>query len=1152
MITNFLDLKKEPSNTPYLPPVIVDNIQKRMKISELTPLQEQAFNDERYWGDNNILIRGATSSGKTLIAEVAAARCIHHSQQAKNVIYLIPLKAMVSEKYVQFKQDMSDDNYDWDICASSADYQNFDEDILAGNFDVAVVVYEKFFAFLAQNNNDHFLRRCGLVIVDEIQMLSEIDRGAKLEFSIAKLLKDYNNIRIMGLTTIYCDTEALENWLKAELISNPKRTCDLHEYIVMTNGAYKAKFRDKNDETISNDVEGCISQYKGREQLRRRLDERKTEMTLALIKQEIQDGIVDNFVKIIVFAHSKKATERIAQEIRTSGILPERKIDQSLRAALGQQDDDDVISKMTLLIQHGVAYHNASLPQGTRMLIENKFEKGSIQVIVATATLAIGLNLPADVIILYDHTVKKDGIIKDIEAHAYKNYIGRAGRLGLSKRTGKSFLLTDTPGETNGCWDRYVNATPKEIDSVFSSLNAQDLASYYLNYIAGASNRTIVESDLSIFSSFTFGHTNSVEEAQKLVENILEQLTKWKLIEVSEEERAIQIEFGSDEGMPYQITSYGRSLAPFALPLRTCASIIIYFLQVTLKTSQIGGLPDGYNFDDLQNEKYLLDILYRVCLMDDIQKINFLQMPNTDQSSYRVIRNALKTYLAKIDESDGFWTNSPLAKFLDQPMDTQFETAAMRAIILLHWFHGELPREIKSKTSITLPLTIGDLDHLSEMCGYLLESISKCLPTRVEKTVGNNDKLMSAFHILSSRVKYGLELDLVRIKNKHISGVTRKSLILLSRDDALKNYESPVAFIQRASKEEWIRYFTPSQRDDILRTLDEPMIRGSVFSLAGKLLNDGLINESMKELLDTIGRPFEWEEWERQFKSLILQMNIDLKNTSYSGEYTYTYTTGKTFCFLFPQVEGDELLQLEDYNRFKVAVDNVLYQKVVIVCKNGFVSGVLNSFSKKDKEKIICLDSESFIGLICQCICVGNGDGKNLLISVLSDLSEEISRMSNNKLFGFVKNYAKREKHTRVESETTVYTLFDNSGDYEEIRSFQLACKSNGLFCETIRWGEDNLDYLSSVITSNKPVFVYFYDDISIQSHFIRYQIEAIINNDLLNNTERKLLILWKNEEIKASFEELYPYFHQRGTVKGSQTMGNIADLLKTTLEVKI
>ena len=140
MISNFLDLKKEHEGISYLPPAIVDNIQQRMNIRELTPLQKKAFNSSEFWGTKNLIVQGTTSSGKTLIAEVAAARCIWYSGQEKNVIYLVPLKAMVSEKYAQFKKDMSNDKYDWNICPSSADYQNFDGDIVDGDFNLAIEI----------------------------------------------------------------------------------------------------------------------------------------------------------------------------------------------------------------------------------------------------------------------------------------------------------------------------------------------------------------------------------------------------------------------------------------------------------------------------------------------------------------------------------------------------------------------------------------------------------------------------------------------------------------------------------------------------------------------------------------------------------------------------------------------------------------------------------------------------------------------------------------------------------------------------------------------------------------------------------------------------------------------------------------------------
>jgi len=631
------------------------------------------------------------------------------------------------------------------------------------------------------------------------------------------------------------------------------------------------------------------------------------------------------------------------------------------------------------------------------------------------------------------------------------------------------------------------------------------------------------------------------------VTSILRDLSTNKLIEVSDEGLTLG-RFRNEHETPYQITPYGRALAPFALPLRTCAAIIMYFLQPSTHIPYAGGLPEAYSYDDLQEEKYLLDILYRVCLMDNIQKMNFLQMPSKDNTNYGAMRNAIKKYFLVVSQQTGFWPNSPLAKFLEQPMDTLYETAAIRAIILLHWFRGDLPREIKTKTAVTLSLSIGDLDNLSEMSGYLIESISKCLPIRDEDTDGSNAKLMSAFRILSSRTKYGLTLDLVRIKNRHVSGVTRKSLILLSRDPVLNEYKNPVAFVQRATKEQWIKYFTPSQRDELLHTLDEPMIRGSVVSLAGKLLNDGLISESLKGILDSFLHASDWDEWERITKSLLNAINIDIKDTLYNGEYSF-HMHSKNICFFFAQTEGDELLSIEDYQQFKGAVENDNYHKVIIVCKNGFESGILGSFAQKQKDRTLCIDSESFTGLVCQSICVGNGHGTDLFLRVLEDLSGEISRLNNNKLFGAVKNYSESETDNPRESDVTIYALFDNAGENEEIRSFKNACRKENLFCESIRWGENNLEFIQRVVKSGNPVFIYFYDDISIQSSFIRYQMEAIINNDLLNNDERKLLILWKNEEVKAVFEDKYSYFHNKGKIKGNSSLHDVVQMIKEVLE---
>lgn len=52
------------------------------------------------------------------------------------------------------------------------------------------------------------------------------------------------------------------------------------------------------------------------------------------------------------------------------------------------------------LVQYGVAFHHAGLDLGDRSMVENLFLDGTISVLTATSTLAVGVNLPAHLVVL--------------------------------------------------------------------------------------------------------------------------------------------------------------------------------------------------------------------------------------------------------------------------------------------------------------------------------------------------------------------------------------------------------------------------------------------------------------------------------------------------------------------------------------------------------------------------------------------------------------------------------------------------------------------------------------------------------------------------------------------------------------------------------
>ncbi|GAH73696.1 unnamed protein product, partial [marine sediment metagenome] len=107
--------------------------------------------------NNNLLVIAPTSSGKTFIGEMAA---ITQVIRQKKVIYLVPLKCLTEEKYRHFKNLYS--NWGLETVVSTRARREDDHRIIRGDYNIAVMVYEKFYYFLLKHPN--FLIDVSLVI----------------------------------------------------------------------------------------------------------------------------------------------------------------------------------------------------------------------------------------------------------------------------------------------------------------------------------------------------------------------------------------------------------------------------------------------------------------------------------------------------------------------------------------------------------------------------------------------------------------------------------------------------------------------------------------------------------------------------------------------------------------------------------------------------------------------------------------------------------------------------------------------------------------------------------------------------------------------------------------------------------------------------
>src|SRR5882724_10560146 len=163
--------------------------------AELLPVQERAIKEFGLFADGNLIVFSPTSSGKTFVGEMAAVKAARGNTK---VVYLVPQKALAAEKFEEFNRRYEGAGIK--VVVSSRDRREHDDEIERADFHIAVVVFEKLQALLIAN--PHLMESVGLVVVDELQMIPDKDRGPTLELLLTKLRISASKPRIIGLSAV--------------------------------------------------------------------------------------------------------------------------------------------------------------------------------------------------------------------------------------------------------------------------------------------------------------------------------------------------------------------------------------------------------------------------------------------------------------------------------------------------------------------------------------------------------------------------------------------------------------------------------------------------------------------------------------------------------------------------------------------------------------------------------------------------------------------------------------------------------------------------------------------------------------------------------------------------------------------------------------
>lgn len=426
--------------------------------------------------NKNVIVAATTSAGKTVCAELAILDCLIKN---KKCIMLSPLKALTSQQYSNwtdkshFLNSKKIEIITGDHKLNENKLQNLKEAELIVMTSEMLDTRTRF----AQSENSAWINNIDLLIVDEAHLL-KTNRGPALEVGLIRFCKLNPHARILLLSATMSNARQVGEWLE---------TLNNKETIVLTSDWRPVSLGVHEINTIGF---GALEHTLRLVQI---LTSESKNLPLYLTSKNSEDRYYaqvrlksnPEHVKTLIFVHTKNDGTRLQDALEAIGIKSE--------------------------------FHNADLDKKDREKIEEAF-KNNLNVIIATSTLAWGMNLPAkNVIILGDQRGEERVDSIDIAQMA-----GRAGRFGIYD-SGDVFLINsklENNFQVSSCLDERLRF--HLIAEIYTKLvtNTQEAISWYKKSLAFHQNQA------------------SIETISNKIQNIINELINNKL--VAENNQALQ------------------------------------------------------------------------------------------------------------------------------------------------------------------------------------------------------------------------------------------------------------------------------------------------------------------------------------------------------------------------------------------------------------------------------------------------------------------------------------------------------------------------------------------------------------------------------------------------------------------------------------
>lgn len=421
---------------------------------------------------NSAVLTFPTGAGKTTVAELKIASTV---MSGRSVLYLVPTHALED----QINRDLTSlfDNMNAEIFEIGAEFTDFDNQ---GLETINVMTPERCLTLLAMNP-EHF-ENIGLVVFDEFHLVNaRMDRLDKRSldamYCLLRLFSEVPKADYLLISAMVENGEEIASWVSRVTGRNceafnskwkPTRQLQgcimypqheleelkriiLAAHIEKPTGGPTKKLRDQifaSPHQIFS-LRNIWDTEKPDDFFVRKLFNKKVKLELNtywgltsnrnLVAAELAAHFVRSGIKTLVFVSNPIVAKSTARNL--NAMLDERAMEletfttQNIRRMRSLELELGNIEYSFFSLDNQVAAHHGLLLPTERQLNELLFKyKDGIHAIIATATLAQGINLPAEVVIIagddrFDEDTESS---EKLLAHEILNAAGRAGRAGMA------------------------------------------------------------------------------------------------------------------------------------------------------------------------------------------------------------------------------------------------------------------------------------------------------------------------------------------------------------------------------------------------------------------------------------------------------------------------------------------------------------------------------------------------------------------------------------------------------------------------------------------------------------------------------------------------------------------------------------------------